>query len=94
MALIDYDKGLKIFMANHDDKPIYSKKGIPEALIPKIAEIKKKDIYSSSSKKKAYNDENRVSEATKYWYRIKEAYHERVEYDEVSDTFIFRHVQS
>lgn len=71
--LIEYEDGFKVVMINHNDIEVYIKKGIPEYLIPKIAEIYNKNIYSSSTIKefKSYDDESRVPNATKFWERIR-----------------------
>ena len=71
--LIEYEDGFKVVMINHNDIEAYIKKGIPEYLIPKIAEIYNKNIYSSATIKdyKSYDDESRVPNATKFWERIR-----------------------
>lgn len=69
--LIDHLEGYKIVMISHNNYEEYMKKGIPEHLIPEIAKILEKNIYSSATIDKSYDAEDRVLNATKFWERIR-----------------------
>lgn len=89
--LIDYEDGYKIVMINNNSYEEFMKKGIPENLIPKIAELLGKKIYSSSTVEsyKSYVDENRVPNATKFWERLKNEFPEQVTKDNAGDFYVF-----
>ena len=81
-TLIDYEDGLKVVMINHYDLIEYVKKGIPEYLIPKIADLTNKVIYSSSCKiQKTHEDELWLENSAKYWNRIMGLFPLNVNYD-------------
>nr|WP_315224522.1 hypothetical protein [uncultured Flavobacterium sp.] len=87
--LINYLDGYKVVMINHNDHKEYMKKGIPEYLIPEIAKILGKNIYSSATIHKSYLDEDRVPNATKFWERIRKKFPENVTKNHDGGYYIF-----
>lgn len=87
--LIDHLDGYKIVMISHNNYEEYMKKGIPEHLIPEIARILGKNIYSSATVQKSYPEENRVLKATKFWERIRNKFPLNVIKNDDGDFYIF-----
>lgn len=90
-VLIEYEDMLKVITINNNEVPEYSKKCIPEYLIPKMAETQNRTVCSSSKieEYKSYPDESRVKNATKYWERMKLLFPKNVSYDELKGIFIY-----
>jgi hypothetical protein len=88
--LIKIDEGFKIVSISNNDREKYTAKGIPEFIIPVIAENLKESIFSSTNKgNKSYNGEQRVKNASKYWERLIKVDSKNTSYDNDKDVYCY-----
>lgn len=81
-------ESLVVVMMQHNWKEWYQAKGIPDALIPALADRLGKMVCSSSNSRKKYPDESRNEPASKVWCRIVAV--GRATYDSAGDRYVCR----
>ena len=85
MTVAEVDENtVRIVMACNKNRPEYSAKGIPDALLPVISKKLGRRVVSSPSAGGS-SDVYRTNDATKYWERLRAA--GGATYDEQSDIY-------
>ena len=85
LAVVEVDNlTVQVVMANHFNIKEYAAKGIPEALLPAVKTILRREVESSPSKSTT-GDIYRTNAATNYWKRLCQS--SGANYDQTRDIY-------